>query len=469
MNWSSTARIYATIEERSVATPTIILPPLLANGQAYTDQDRGMFLHWTFATFTGTEFVDPTVWPLDTFSPTGLNIPQWASVAANFGCRYAVLTIKHLEGFCLWPTTTTTRGIANTTWYAANGSPDIVQQYVTAFRAAGVLPFYYFTINDTAWVAAHPGWTDPQFKAYIQAQMTEVLTRYGQIGAIWLDSSYPAMGGWHPWASAAERNTFIRSVSPGIIIIDNSYRENLSETDVISYESGGGGPSLPAGNTNPAEFSFSIGGATQWFWKSDNETIFDAGTISTAITNANSNNASCLINVPPNTSGVIPQQFINRLDETRILMGELPRKSPNNMTANNVPAPYVASASSEYVVGASHFEAYNSFNSAADSFWSSNGGLPAYIQIDLGSAQLVSRYLIQARKGGTFGQWLAWTLAGSPNGSSWTTVSTISQAAVTPGAVQFFDITPASYRYWRWTITSTNTGTDADCGNLALI
>lgn len=439
-------------------------PPLLANGQAYTDQDRGMFLHWTFATFTGTEFVDPTVWPLDTFSPTGLNIPQWATVAANFGCKYAVLTIKHLEGFCLWPTTTTTRGIANTTWYASHGNPDIVQQYVTAFRAAGVLPCYYFTINDTAWVAAHPLWTDPEFKAYIQAQMTEVLTRYGQIGAIWLDSSYPAMGGWHPWASAAERNNFIRGVSPGIIIIDNSYRENLSETDVISYESGGGGPSLPAGNTNPAEFSFSIGGATQWFWKSDTETIFDAGTISGAITNANSNNASCLVNVPPNTAGVIPQQFIDRLDETRVVLGEN-RISPSNMTTNTTPSPYVASALTEYP----GYSAWNAFNSTVDSFWSSNGGLPTWIQIDLGSAQTVSKYMMQARKGVTYGQWLAWTLAGSPNGSSWTTVDTRTQSVVVPGEVRFFTITPASYRYWRWTITSTNTGTDADCAQLALI
>jgi alpha-L-fucosidase len=471
--WAGSVQYAALPDIQTVPVPTVsILPPLLANGQAYTDQDRGMFLHWTFATFTGTEFVDPTVWPLDTFSPTGLNIPQWASVAANFGCRYAVLTIKHLEGFCLWPTTTTTRGIANTTWYASHGNPDIVQQYVTAFRAAGVLPCYYFTINDTAWVAAHPGWIDADFKAYIQAQMTEVLTRYGQIGAIWLDSSYPAMGGWHPWASAAERNNFIRGVSPGIIIIDNSYRENLSETDVISYESGGGGPSLPAGNTNPAEFSFSIGGPTQWFWKSDTETIYDAGSISSAITNANSNNASCLVNVPPNTAGVIPQQFIDRLNETQILRGEAPRVSPNNMTSNTVPSPYVASASSEYPGG---YEAYRSFNSVLDTFWSSSAGtLPAWIQIDLGSTQLVSRYMIQVRKGAVYSQWKAWTLAGSPNGSSWTTVDTRSQAVQTPGTVQFFDITPASYRYWRWTITDSNTSTgpgvgDADVGNLALI
>lgn len=439
---------------------------LLEDGQAYTDLQRGMFLHWNFATYIGTEFVDSTAWPLDSFNPTGLDIAQWAQVAADFGCAYAVLTIKHLDGFCLWPTTTTTRGIANTTWYAANGNPDIVQQYVDAFRAVGVHPFYYFSIGDTDWNYHHPpGVTDATvkaaFKVYTEAQLTEVLTNYGQIGSIWLDSTYVWHGDATPWASAAERNAFIRSVSPGIIIIDNSHRESLAESDVLEYESEG----PPGGNTDPAEACFSIGGPTRWFWKSDDQPNYDAGAIGNTITNVNGNNCTALVNVSPNDVGVIADQFVERLNETRIYLGEAPRASPNDMTANNVPSPYVASASSEYPGG---YEAYRSFNSALDGFWSSVAGLPAWIQIDLGSARQVSSYMIQARKGGAYGQWLAWTLAGSPNGSSWTTVSTISQAAVVGGTVQFFDITPASYRYWRWTITST-TGTAADVGNLALI
>ena len=467
MNWAVAVRKGEITTSRAIPVPAVAvippLPPLLANGQAYTDQDRGMFLHWTFATFTGTEFVDPTVWPLNTFSPTGLNIPQWAEVAADFGCRYAVLTIKHREGFCLWPTTTTTRGIANTTWYAANGNPDIVQQYVTAFRAAGILPCYYFSIVDTAWIYAHPLWTDPEFKAFIQAQMTEVLTRYGQIAAIWLDSTYPPahMNGWHPWASAEERNSFIRSVSPGIIIIDNNYLEDLTTSDVIEYESAVG---PPGDNTDPAEHCFSITGPDAWFWKSDDHSMFDPGQIGQFISFANSVNCTSLVNVPPNTAGVIPQQFIDRLGETQVLLGEN-RISPSNMTDNTTPAPYVASALTEYP----GYSAWNCFNSTINSFWSSNGGLPTWIQIDLGSAQTVSKYMMQARKGVTYGQWLAWTLAGSPNGSSWTTVDTRTQAVVTPGEARFYTITPVSYRYWRWTITSTNTGTDADCAQLALI
>jgi alpha-L-fucosidase len=468
LSWAVALRQGQITTNRSIpvvaAAPS--LPPLLANGQAYTDLDRGMFLHWNFATFCDTEFVDPTVWPINTFSPTGLDIPQWAEVAANFGCRYAVLTIKHLDGFCLWPTTTTTWGVANTTWYAANGHPDIVQQYVDAFRAAGIYPFYYFSVGDKMWTAAHspPGVTDPTvkalFKSYTEAQMTEVLTRYGQIGSIWLDSTYVWHGDATPWVDAAERNAFIRSVSPGIIIIDNSLRHTLLESDVVEYESTG----PPIGNTEPAEACFSIGGPTRWFWKSDTQPNFDAGAIGGTMQSHNANNCATLPNVSPNPAGVIPAQFVERLDETLVFLGE-DRVSPSNMTNNTTPSPYVASALTEYP----GYLAWNCFNSTVDSFWSSNGGLPTWIQIDLGSAQTVSKYMMQARKGVTYGQWLAWTLAGSPDGSSWTTVDTKTQSVVVPGEVRFFTITPVSYRYWRWTITSTNTGTDADCAQLALV
>ena len=433
-----------------------------------------MFLTYNFATFCGVEFIDSTVWPIDTFAPTGMDPPQWAEVAANFNCRYAVLVIKHQDGFTLWPTTTTNRGLANTAWYASHGNYDITQHYVDAFRARGVLPFFYFSIKDTHWIATNPPYTDAAFKLFVQAQITEILTRYAPIGAIWLDATYPPthMNGWGPWASAEERNAFIRSVSPGIIIIDNNYLEDFASSDVLEYESAVG---PPGDNTDPGEHCFSITGPDAWFWKSDDHAMFDVGQIAHFIQYANSLNCASLVNVPPNTAGVIPQQFIDQLDKTRIYMGETPRISPNNMTANNVPSPYVASASSEYPGG---YEAFRCFNSSLDTFWGSAGGsLPAWIQIDLGSTQTVSQYMVQARKGVTANQWKGWTLSGSPNGSTWTVVDTRSQGVVQPGDVQFFTLsTPASYRYWRWTITASNNpanpanpGTDADVGNLALI
>ena len=442
--------------------------PLLANAQAYTDQDRGLFLTYNMSTFVGTEFHDATVYGANTFAPTGMDIAQWADVAADFNCRYAVLTIKHQDGFTLWPTSTTTRGLANTTWYATNGNFDITQAYVNAFRARGVLPCFYFSIMDLYWSATHPGWTNATFKTFCEAQITEILTNYGQIAAIWLDSTYPWMGGWHPWASAEERNAFIRSVSPGIIIVDNNYREELSSSDVIEYEFAVG---PPGDNTDPAEHCFSITGPDAWFWKSDTHSMFDVGSIAHFIQFANSVNCASLVGVPPNTAGVIPQSVIDRLDQVRMYLGEIPRVSPNNMTSNVLPSPYVASAQSEYTGQ----QAYKSFNSSIDSFWGSvSNVLPTWIQIDLGSAQTATQYMLQTRKGIVANQWLAWTLSGSNDDSTWFVVDTRTQGTVSPGEVRFYALsTSQTYRYWRWTITNSTTATDAthgdaDIGNIAL-
>ena len=442
-------------------------PPLLANAQAYTDQDRGLFLTYNMSTFTGTEFHDASVYGANTFAPTGMNIAQWADVAKEFNCKYAVLTVKHQDGFTLWPTTTTTRGLANTTWYATHGNTDITQVFVNTFRAAGVLPCFYFSILDTYWVYQNSGWTNLQYKAFAEAQITEILTRYGQIAAIWLDSTYPWMGGWAPWASAEERNAFIRSVSPGIIIIDNNYRRELASSDVIEYESAVG---PPGDNVIPGEHCFSVTGPDAWFWKSDTHDMFDAGSIAQFITFANSVNCASLVGVGPNPAGVIPAVVVKRLREVQQLMHEVPSATPYTMTSNTAPAPYVASASSEYP---GTYQAYRAFNPslAYPSYWGSNqagAGLPAWIQIDLGSAKTCASYMVQTAS--TTHQWFAWTLAGSNNGSTWTTVHTVTGAApVNFGTTLFYDITPpVSYRYWRWTITSTASGTDADVLHLAL-
>ena len=80
---------------------------------------------------------------------------------------------------------------------------------------------------------------------------------------------------------------------------------------------------------------------------------------------ANARNATLLLNIPPNTTGIIPAQCVQQAYNIRVLMNEVPRVSPNNMTASNAPSPYVASASTEYP---GPYQAYQSFNSSAGGF-----------------------------------------------------------------------------------------------------
>ena len=432
---------------------------LVAGGAGYVALQRGMFIHWNMATFIGTDLIDPT-YPPNTFAPTGLNIPQWIDTAKKLGATYAVLTIKHLDGFCLWPTTTTTQGIANTTWYSTHGNPDVTQIFVDECRAQGILPGFYFNIADGNWIANHPGFTTAQFKAFNETQITEVLTRYGPVVCIWFDSTEWYLGGPTPWATVAERANFVHGAQPGIIFVNNGHIADLADlSDIVEYES-----TVVTGSASfPNEACFT---PVTWFWESDTAVPTDIGTMGSRIHQVNSNNGTILINLPPNTAGVIPQSLVDWTVNLRKYLGETPRVSPTNMTSDTAPSPYVASASTEY----SGFEAYNCFN-LSDGDWSSNAvSLPQWIQIDLGSNRTVNQYMMQTR-GVLNHQWLAWNLAGSNNGSTWTTVDSRDRGStyVADGQADFFDLAaPANYRYWRWTITNSVSGTNADSASLAL-
>jgi hypothetical protein len=144
------------------------------------------------------------------------------------------------------------------------------------------------------------------------------------------------------------------------------------------------------------------------------------------------------------------------------------RISPDNMTSNVLPAPYVASAQNSLGAG---YEAFRSFNSGANLYWHSSQPPPVWIKIDLGSSIAASRYLVQSRTDTVTNQPTAWTLEGSNNDSTWVVADTrTGQPTVAAGALigTYTMTTPGTYRYWRWTFTTCLGGAFADCGNLAL-
>lgn len=148
--------------------------------------------------------------------------------------------------------------------------------------------------------------------------------------------------------------------------------------------------------------------------------------------------------------------------------GPLTRKSPDNMTDNVTPPPYVVTESSVYPP----YYGYLCFNSTINSFWGSAGPtLPEWIAIDLASPKSVSEYHIQSRPDGyVYHQFLEWYLQGSADGLAWTDLDHQSLSEVVgSGVYQSFTLaTPAAYRYWRFFVTRSNSGVALDCGNLGL-
>jgi len=145
--------------------------------------ELAMFLHFGVNTFTDREWGDGTE---DTriFAPANLDARQWARAARAAGFRAMILTAKHHDGFCLWPTRTTTHSVASSGW--KNGQGDVVREFVDACRAESLRPGLYLS----PWDRNSAVYGDsPRYNDFYCDQLTELLTHYGEIAEVWFDGA----------------------------------------------------------------------------------------------------------------------------------------------------------------------------------------------------------------------------------------------------------------------------------------
>ncbi|ATL45829.1 alpha-L-fucosidase [Chitinophaga caeni] len=220
---------------------------------AWWTYDRfGMFIHWgLYALPARHEWVknrerltsDQYQKYFEIFNPDLYNPTEWARMAKAAGMKYAVLTTKHHEGFCLFD--------SKYTDYTAMNTPihkDLVKEFVDAFKAEGLkVGFYYslidwhhpdFTVDrnhpqrtnsDEEYEKMNKGKDMAKYREYLKNQVRELLTNYGKIDILWLDFSYPGKHGKgkDDWGSI-ELVKMVRKLQPGIIIND---RLDLKEYD----------------------------------------------------------------------------------------------------------------------------------------------------------------------------------------------------------------------------------------------
>ena len=145
--------------------------------------ELALFLHFGVNTFSDREWGDGSEDPA-TFNPTALDARQWARVARATGVRGMILTAKHHDGFCLWPTATTTHSVAASPW--RGGSGDLVREFTDACRAEGLRVGLYLS----PWDRNAPVYGDsPRYNDFYADQLTELLTRYGPIAQVWFDGA----------------------------------------------------------------------------------------------------------------------------------------------------------------------------------------------------------------------------------------------------------------------------------------
>ncbi len=150
---------------------------------AWQREELALFVHFGVNTFTDREWGDGREDPA-MFSPGRLDARQWARTARDAGFRAMILTAKHHDGFCLWPTRTTRHSVASSPWRGGQG--DLVLEFVDACRAFGLRAGLYLS----PWDRNAPVYGDsPRYNDFYVAQLTELLTGYGRLAEVWFDGA----------------------------------------------------------------------------------------------------------------------------------------------------------------------------------------------------------------------------------------------------------------------------------------
>lgn len=140
------------------------------------------FIHFTVNTFTDKEWgygdEDPKI-----FNPSDLDPRQWAEAARRAGMKALIITAKHHDGFCLWPSKYTEHSVKNSPW--KNGRGDVLAELAAACKANGLRMGVYLS----PWDRNHADYATPKYIEYYRNQMHELLSNYGEICEVWFDGA----------------------------------------------------------------------------------------------------------------------------------------------------------------------------------------------------------------------------------------------------------------------------------------
>lgn len=281
----------------------------------YVKLGLGMFIHFNMATFGPDEYAAGNQ-AADTFNPTDLVIDEWLDTAVLGGMKYACLTSSHIDGFALWPTAWHETGyspysVAETSWYVSHGNKDIVSDFVTGCRTRGLKPCLYYCFRNYTHEIRSGTNEDTDITAYtnmITTQLTELLTNYGEITALWLDCYiWDILLSDIPYATIYN---LVKGIQPNCLIIVNAQLVNPHvSSEILEFETYTMGD-LPADKGSFAEQCVTIRTDHKWFYHTG-QTNDAADLISKTDLNAkkaqvNSRNGTYLINVTPDKTGHLP-------------------------------------------------------------------------------------------------------------------------------------------------------------------
>ena len=335
------------------------------------------FIHFTINTFTDREWGFGDESP-EMFNPTELDARQWARVARDSGMKGLILTCKHHDGFCLWPSAYTEHSVKNSPW--KNGQGDLVREVSDACREFGLK----FGVYLSPWDRNHAEYGSPAYIEYYRNQMRELLTNYGPVYEVWLDG---ANGGNGYYGGANEerridRSTYydwpntlkiVRELQPQAVVFSDGGPDIrwvgnesgvASETNWCTLNAGDRYPGYGGEDYNP-KVDLGIGheGGTHWlpaevdvsirpgwfYHKYEDDSVRTPVNLLDLYLQSVGRGANFLLNLPPDRRGLVHEiDVANLMDFAKLRDGML----ENQVTSlQNDGSPLaVAGNSGEYII-----------------------------------------------------------------------------------------------------------------------
>lgn len=335
-------RVKRVLDERLV---TVVPDPRQV---AFQETEFYAFVHFTVNTFTDREWGDGTESP-EIYNPTKLDATQWVSAIREAGMRGLILTCKHHDGFCLWPSKQT----KHTVEYSPFGR-DVVREVSEECRRQGIKFGVYLSPWDRN---CNLYGTGKPYDDYFIRQLTELLTNYGEVFSVWFDGAcgegengkkqyydweryYQTIRSLQPnacisvcgpdvrwcgneagharkseWSVVPERTRDTEKIASASQHEDN---EEFRQRKISAWDEDLGSREVLMGEDKlvwyPAEVNTSI--RPGWFWhESENDRVRSFADLMHVYYNSVGGNATFLLNIPPTREGLFHENDVRRLKE----------------------------------------------------------------------------------------------------------------------------------------------------------
>lgn len=378
---------------------------------AWYRMECNAFVHFTINTFTNKEWGEGSE-SERLFNPTALNAGQWMQTLQQAGFKGVILTAKHHDGFCLWPSQYTTHSISKSPY--KNGEGDVVKEVASAAQKAGLK----FGVYLSPWDRNAASYGKPEYLQLYRNQMTELLTSYGNIFEFWMDGANGGSG-YYGGANEVRKidrkfyyqwpNTIAaaRRLQPNILLFSDAGPDlrwcgtetgragdpnwNTITTDTLYPGFDNSENLLQHGDPKgkqwvAAEVDVSI--RPGWFYHAKEDSLVKTGEqLFNLYLSSVGRGAVLLLNVPPDTTGNLNQKDVQSLLGFRKLL--------NEKLGKNLAAGAKATAST----WRAHTPAYSAAmltDNKAETYWATDDHISTgSVEIALGKTQTVQFICLQ--------------------------------------------------------------------------